>query len=310
MKRKLIFLIIILAYSCSSPNELIESADCQPQCIVTGSGDYTIVIDAGMGNWALFFDPLIKELKGHYKICRINRSGYGMDTVPTIERNLTTVSEEINEALEQHGVTDNIVLIGHSLGGLHVRMFQYLFPEKVVGMVLLDASHPKQFELLPNEFDSLKNVQFSNLEEVKELALKGYLSYSKKSIPTFGLPEDLLDQYYEVTTKPAYYHTMQMEVKAFDDNLKEIDQLPDLGNLPLLVIGSGNSMNESILPGEIEQYPFAEHNKIWFDLQKDLALLSTNSNFHKSEGSHYLHLDDTKIVSHAIDQFIQINFLQ
>jgi pimeloyl-ACP methyl ester carboxylesterase len=42
-------------------------------------------------------------------------------------------------------VTGPIVLVGHSLGGLLNRIYTGLYPEQVVGVVMLDASHPDQF---------------------------------------------------------------------------------------------------------------------------------------------------------------------
>jgi hypothetical protein len=56
-----------------------------------------------------------------------------------------------------------------------------------------------------------------------------------------------MQNYYEVTTQPEYYYSMKMEVLGFDNSLNQVENLKDLGNLPLLVIGSNNSIDAAIL---------------------------------------------------------------
>jgi hypothetical protein len=58
-----------------------------------------------------------------------------------------------------------------------------------------------------------------------------------------------MQNYYKVTTQPEYYYSMKMEVLEFDNSLNQVENLNDLGSLPLLVIGSNNSIEAAILPG-------------------------------------------------------------
>jgi pimeloyl-ACP methyl ester carboxylesterase len=41
------------------------------------------------------------------------------------------------------------VLVGHSYGGLYVRMYADRYPEVVAGVVLIDSTHPEQFTRSP-----------------------------------------------------------------------------------------------------------------------------------------------------------------
>lgn len=306
MKNTLLILSSLLIVACSTPKQhIITSSEIGATCKCEGKGDYTIVMDAGMGNWSLFYQPVFQELKQRYKVCLIDRAGYGTDSVSTNSRDVKLIAVEMENALKNQGINKNIVLIGHSLGGLHVRMFQSLFSEQVAGMVLLDAAHPNQFDRLPKEFYNLLQSQPGSLDKVISLAQKDYLKYSKSKIPTFGIPDSLLSEYYDITTKPEYYYSMKMEVLAFENNLKIIESLNNLGNLPLLVVGSKNSMDEGVLPGRLKDYPFEEHNKTWFELQKDLAKLSENASFIESEQNHYLNVTDSKLVIEKIILFME-----
>jgi len=291
--------------NCVTPKEIVPSDNLSSRCNCEGKGNNTIVIDAGMGNWSLFNQPLYSALKDNYKVCLIDRPGYAMDSVTLSPRDLETVATEMNQALESAGIQEPIILIGHSLGGLHVRKYQSLFPDQVVGLVLLESAHPKQLEKLPTPFRDLLNNQPQQLDDVISLAKKGYLKYGKSNIPTFGLPETLLEEYYGVTTEPEYYFTMKAEASAFANNLKHAASLPRLDSLPLLVIGSKNSMDESILPSEEKEYPYQDHNEIWFEMQKDLAHLSANSTFLSSDKNHYLNVTDVELIYPAINDWIE-----
>lgn len=299
MQKLLLAIAATLVVSCTAPKEIIKSNNVNANCHCEGSGDYTIVMDAGMGNWSLFYQPLLQELKHTNKVCIIDRPGYAMDTVTTNPRDLKTVANELDVAIDKSGIKNNIILVGHSLGGLHVRQYQALYPKKVKGIVLLDAAHPDQFNRLPDEFYTIMKEQPKQLEEVIEIAKKGYLKYTKGKIPTFGLPDMLLDDYYSISTSPEYYYSMKLEVEIFEDNLETARSLGNLNQLPLLVVGSKNSMDKEILPIKNKEYPYDLHNKIWFELQNELAQLSTNSTFVKSEENHYLNVSDINLITNA-----------
>jgi pimeloyl-ACP methyl ester carboxylesterase len=308
MQKVLLAFTTILIISCSAPREIVKSKDLSPNCHCEGEGNYTIVMEAGMGNWSLFYQPVFQELKKTTKVCIIDRAGYAMDAVSSNPRDAKTIAFEIEKALVQNRITDSIILVGHSLGGLHVRMYQSLFPEKVKGMILLDAAHPNQFDRLPKAFQELQNQQAKSVDKVIKLAQKDYLKYSKGKIPTFGIPDSLLANYYKVTTQPEYYYSMKMEVLEFENSLNQVENLNDLGSLPLLVIGSNSSMEEAILPGKLKNYPFEEHNKIWLELQKELSQLSSNSTFIESNQNHYLNITDNELVVEQIVLFMNQNF--
>jgi len=225
MQRLLIALSAILIFGCGQPKEIAKTNVLKPFCHCEGSGQQTIVMDAGMGNWSLFYEPLFQKLIQNHKVCLIDRAGYAMDSVTNASRDLETVANELNSALSLSGVNHNIILVGHSLGGLYVRQYKALFPEKVIGLVLLDAANSNQFKRLPQEFSEIMKAQSEQLSDVIKIAQKGYLKYTKGMLPTFGMPENLLDQYFEVATKPEFYYTMKIEVEAFESNLLAAEQL-------------------------------------------------------------------------------------
>ena len=52
--------------------------------------------------------------------------------------------DDLHLLLRAAAIAGPYVLVGHSLGGAHVRLFASRFPQDTVGMVLVDSSHEEQ----------------------------------------------------------------------------------------------------------------------------------------------------------------------
>jgi pimeloyl-ACP methyl ester carboxylesterase len=61
-----------------------------------------------------------------------------------------SIARELNKLLQRAGVSGKLLLVGHSTGGLYTRIFQAQYPERVAGLVLLDASNENQFSQTPD----------------------------------------------------------------------------------------------------------------------------------------------------------------
>lgn len=301
-------LLIVATFISCKKIKFNYSSEAKPVSHVSGSGNITLVLEAGMGNWSLFYRNLVPLLSSKYKVITIDRAGYDNGLVPDNSRDATVIAGELHTMLlDQNLTTDSVILIGHSFGGSVVRMYQNLFPQKIVGMVLLDACHEDQFKRLPCQFEQLKQEQIDGMKKTIKTAQKGLLktNYGRKKIPTFNLPSEMLDDYYSITVNPQYYATFEKEVSSFDVSLSQIKALPKLGNLPLLVLASEKSMDETTLSGA-KNYPYSVHNQKWLTLQNELAQLSTNSTFASSAlSNHYLAVFESQWVADQINAFVE-----
>lgn len=264
-----------------------------------GQGPATFVCDAGMGNWSIFYKPLFDNLKKKAKVCLIDRKGYTDFRQPSTPRDAKTIAMEMNEILDQHDINKSIILVGHSLGGLNVRMYQHLYPGQVAGMVLLDAAHPQLWERIPQIKMNIEE-QINQVNKLIMLAKLGLLKMAKKKIPTFGLPAELYKDYYSVTTRSSYYQTYKMEMLAFGESLEQCKKLGNLGELPLLVISSPQGLNQPI---QSEKKTTGTEKTIWIELQKELAELSLKSVYVESTGDHFVHLSDKETVLESMSGF-------
>jgi pimeloyl-ACP methyl ester carboxylesterase len=61
------------------------------------------------------------------------------------------VASSLHELLKNADIPAPYLLVGHSIGGIHVRNFAHQFPDEVAGIVLVDSSHDSQRAEDPDE---------------------------------------------------------------------------------------------------------------------------------------------------------------
>lgn len=103
-----------------------------------GSGRPVIVIDTAHGDTYLNWSSIMRELSTNTRVCAYDRAGYGQSEPGPLPRNSQREAEELHSLLQNAGVREPYLLVGHSLGGLNIQIFAANYPEQVAGMVLID----------------------------------------------------------------------------------------------------------------------------------------------------------------------------
>jgi pimeloyl-ACP methyl ester carboxylesterase len=145
--------------------ESLDLGDRALRYICCGTGTPTVIVDQGQGisieqgfkrsiaaGWAKVFTEIQKTTR----ICMHDRAGLGSSDRPITSRTSVDMINDWRSVLRGARLAPPYVLVGHSIGGFNVRVFADKFPDEVLGMVLVDSSHPAQWarfsELLPPEF--------------------------------------------------------------------------------------------------------------------------------------------------------------
>lgn len=105
----------------------------------TGNGAPTIVMDSGLGNTHTTWAKVVPELRGSNRTCTYDRANIGASDKAPTPRTSADVVADLHLLLEVAGVNPPYVLVGHSFGGLSVRLFASTHPGDVVAVVLVDA---------------------------------------------------------------------------------------------------------------------------------------------------------------------------
>jgi pimeloyl-ACP methyl ester carboxylesterase len=121
-----------------------------------GTGTPTVVLEAGSGSGADTWARVQPEVARFTRVCSYDRAGLAQsDPAPTGARTVQDSVDDLHALLAESDITGPIVLVGHSVGGLIVRLYASQFPDDVAGVVLIDGMPPDLPEsglaLLPAE---------------------------------------------------------------------------------------------------------------------------------------------------------------
>jgi pimeloyl-ACP methyl ester carboxylesterase len=116
--------------------------------VVSGQGTPAIVLFNGAGvsleGWRALY-PAIEALG---TVFAWNRFGVKGSDMPSAPQTGTQVIAALRELLGYAGLAPPYVLVGHSLGGLYANLFARLHPAEVAGVLFLEATHPRDHEVL------------------------------------------------------------------------------------------------------------------------------------------------------------------
>lgn len=104
----------------------------------------TIVFEPGASVIASYHVQFLADLEKEGKIgryCWYDRAGYGWSSSGILPATAEAAADQAYELLVEEMKEENMILVGHSYGGMIVRIFAAKYPEYVSGVMLLDASH-------------------------------------------------------------------------------------------------------------------------------------------------------------------------
>ena len=238
-----------------------------------GEGTPTVIIEQGGGvsieqsflgrvpfGWRKVFEALSKT----HRTLLHDRAGLGWSYAPTRPRTCAGLVKDLRALLRHAEVGPPYLLVGHSIGGFNVRLFAHQYPEEVVGVVLVDSTHPDQW------------ARFSRLVPR----------------PTQGEPSVL--QMFRTKADPSLTPERIDYVASTD----EVRTAGSLGDTPLIVLSrSPSSLRIPGLPADMA----ARMEEVWSELQRDLLNLSTRSaQIVAAHAGHHVQLDEPQLVTQTI----------
>lgn len=113
---------------------------------ITRHDTVPVVIENGLGGRMNLWRDVLADLSADTTTWVYHRPGYGDSEPVDTPRDGQHVVEELRALLRAQGLPPPYVLVGHSLGGLYMQLFARRHPEETQALVLVDSTHPRQFE--------------------------------------------------------------------------------------------------------------------------------------------------------------------
>lgn len=132
-----------------APGTFVDVGGVRTHVVIEGRGMPAVLIEPGLGDNVLSWDSVAAGLASQTTVVRRDRPGLGWTPYVKTDRSAVAAAESFHQLLDTIAIPGPYVLVGHSLGALHVRAFAAAHPEQVAGVVLVDPTHEHFFDHFP-----------------------------------------------------------------------------------------------------------------------------------------------------------------
>jgi len=238
--------------------QLVDVGDHRLRIDCTGTGSPTVVLESGLGESSFYWARISAAVATTTRVCVYDRAGRGWSEAAPAPQDGLAIAADLHTLLSKSGNPGPYVLVGHSSGGVYVRIFAAKYPNEVVGMVELDAQPPDPFTSLPgySAFYAGTPTLYGILPPVARLGVLRLLYGS-----AFGdLPAPAADEERADQASPRLQASARDEIAQLRASLEEARALTSLGARPLAVVTAT-----------------VDEQNGWVAAQNGLVSLSTNS---------------------------------
>ena len=224
----------------------------------------TVVLECGIAGPTSASWAWVRRSVQHFApVVAYDRAGLGRSDPGPLPRDGRTIARELRAALASAGVAPPYVLVGHSFGGLIARIFTAEFPADVVGVVLVDSTHPLQLRRAGiSHWRDLVHALLKVAPIASELGLVRAI-VRLTQIPPKHLPEPERTEHFGYLSGASHWRGVEREFDSWRTlTAPQAAACESLGSRPLVVLTAGLSL---------QQWPG------WPGFQAELVKLSTDA---------------------------------
>lgn len=280
---------------------------------IIGQAGPIIVFENGLGGHYHDWRLVVNAIASQATAVMYNRAGYGYSKSSDGLRTTEHIAKELKLMLEEIGVEKEIILVGHSFGGLCVQHFASLYPEMVKAVVLVDSTSANFNRLYALDLPVLfQHITIDKMiERWNNLAAKTSSELKAMMQPILSedqqkLPQELHEELEQFSTDPRTYGTMSAEVENWGVSSSLIKSSKDFPDIPLCVIARDSEksvkfyMDRGIPQEEAEAY-----EAVWRELQVEHSKLSKQGKLIVAHGSdHNIQLEKPDVLINCIKEWI------
>ncbi len=280
------------------PGRLYDVGGFRLHAICQGEGTPTVILEAGLSCTHLDWSRVMPEIAPKTQVFAYDRGGYAWSDPCPKPRNGLKMVGELHTLLQKAGVSGSIILVGHSYGGLLVRLYASQYPEDVAGIVLVDGSPEDQRTHFPKTKSWQKRIREDIMWQIYRLrpilARIGFIRLRNQPNGYIdALPEEVKPVATALGLGSRAYDWLWTEEPSINATNSEVrsSNLPDYVRTTILVAG--------------KSIPIEEYQNIWLRLQKEQSQKMPNCAYEiVEESGHFIHLEKPERVIEAILQMV------
>ena len=264
----------------------------------------TVLLEGGFAAPSTGWYKVAPLLDRTHRVCAYDRAGYGFSDPGPMPRDGAAVVRDLDETLKIAKIAGPFVMVGHSAGGLYVRIFADERPGDVVGMVLVDPSVEHQDARFAAVFGK-GAVGVSPLRTRAVLCLaaakKGALPSHDSALVACGPKPGVSPAEAAQARNPANWLTEISELDTlWTSTSDEIDAgRQTYGAMPLVVLTADGSYARAPPAAR------ADLASVWAELHRQVAVRSTRGSAQLVKGSsHMMIFDRPDAIAAAVNEVI------
>ncbi|MGD1069367.1 MAG: alpha/beta fold hydrolase [Bryobacteraceae bacterium] len=255
-----------------APGTMVETGAGRLHVHTQGQGEPVVVLEAGIAASSLSWSLVQHRIAAFTTVVSYDRAGFGWSDRAAERGTALHAAEDLARMLDGTGLRGPFILVGHSFGGLIVRLFQQRYPDRVAGLVLVDpvvrsewrdAGEQRRRMLARGVALSRRGAFLARIGVVR-FALN-LLTGGSQTLPRLlarasagkgaGVTDRLVG---EVRKMPrdlwpaiASHWSQERSFRAMADNLEnlprsaaQLDESASLGDLPLVVLSAAKAVSE------------------------------------------------------------------
>lgn len=253
-----------------------------------GHGSPTTLLFNGLGEASASWPQIMTQVRVEGRVCAYDRPGQGWSPPSDQPQDAIVAATDLHDLLDVAGESGPYILAGHSTGGVYALAYTARYPDQVGGVVLLDSSTPRQFDL-PGYRDQYAMMR-RGIALTPTLWRMG-LGRLVTSLAPPALPGEAAARLAAVTSTPEAARNMHDELEVLPRVFDEAAGLSSLGSRPLVVVTASET---------------ARNTRGWSGEQARLSTLSTNSDRRTIRATHVGVLEDEEPAAQAGNAIIDV----
>lgn len=267
----------LLGEASEPSDQMISVGSHRLHVCIAGEGTPTVVFDSGLGDTSDRLQAVQERLARTTRVVTYDRAGYGRSEPGPLPRDSGREAQELKALLDGASIPGPYVLVGHSLGAVNVQVFAAMYPEDVVGLVLLD----------PPPLTFIRGEEFKSLHDMAEGMTAEWQATADSGVSSSDAQE---------RANAAFFEMIASEHREMFGGRSErlVSEISSFGRTPLLVMAAG-------VPNPAFGDVAEEFQAYWIEQSRQLANRSSNGRFILAEkSSHHVYVDEPDLVVEAV----------